>query len=209
MDSGKDRTRTEDLLAKHLRGDRGAEFRLFDRQRASLLEHARRHPLMSRLSALFSAEDLVHECLLRVLDRRVLARFEDRGAGSLRGLLVTILDRVMKDESRRASARKRGGAAGSRARADGDRPAELDLAGGREPSPTVAARAAEIEDLCRRVLPPSDFEVWRSFELVGSTSEEIARRIGSTPGAVRSRVRRIRERLVRELAVLVGSPPPR
>jgi len=198
-------TRTRDLLSRYLTGDRAAECRLFEAQRALLLQRAREHPLMRALSLHLAPEDLVGECLVRALDSRVLESFEDRGPGSLRNLLFAILDNVMKDAWRRRKAAKRGGRLGPGVSLDaGVEGRGLSLGPGalasEETTPTGAARARELLDLCKAVLSPAEWEVWRLAEVEGLDSAEVAKRIGSTAGSVRSKVRRIRGKLIARIA---------
>lgn len=198
-------TRTRDLLSRYLAGDRTAECRLFETQRALLVERAREHPLMRALAPHATPEDLVGECLVRTLDSRALDTFEDRGPGSLRNLLFAILDNVMKDACRRRQAQKRGGRFGPAVSLeakgwDSSRPLGASLPASSETTPTGAARAKELLELCRAVLSPAEWEVWRLAELDGLDSREVAERVGSTPGSVRSKIRRIRAKLIAEIA---------
>jgi RNA polymerase sigma factor (sigma-70 family) len=142
---------------------------------------------------------------LRALDSRALESFQDRGPGSLRNLLFAILDNVMRDACRRRSAQKRGGGhappVSLDARGwDASRPLGAGLLASDETTPTGAARAKELLALCRSVLAPAEWEVWKLAELEGLDSTEVAQRVGSTPGSVRSKVRRIRAKLIAEIA---------
>lgn len=190
--------RTRELLARYLRGESSAERELFERHRAELVDAARRHPLMPALASSATPEDLVGDCLVRVLGSGALRRFEDRGRGSLAGFLATVLDRVVLDACRRTSAAKRD---------HGPRALDADGAGAAAAgsTPTSAARAEELLALCCAVLAPRDWELWRWIELDGLRSEDVAQRTGTTAAAVRSRMRRIRARLLRELSSPPGS----
>src|SRR5262245_10553389 len=97
---------TSVALQRALAGDESAQTRLFQPMRQILLCEARRHPIARRIRSSFSAEDMVAEVWMRCFASGVLAGFEDRGRGSLRRLLCTILERVLRDMSRRLRAIK-------------------------------------------------------------------------------------------------------
>lgn len=102
-------TVTRELLERYRAGAFSAEERLFGRFRERLLALARAHSGLRAVSRHASAEDVVQEVFWRLLSSGALARFEDRGPGSLEALMRTILDRTVVDVVRRASSAKRGG----------------------------------------------------------------------------------------------------
>lgn len=163
---------------------------------------------MSGLAAHLTPEDLVDEVFLRVLSSGFLRRFEDQGQGSLAKALAAILDDMAVDAYRRFGAAKRGGAAALHSY---DQHAEVDETHGgaatiasRESTPTSDARASELLELCRTVLEPREWEVWRLFELEGLDSAAVAQRLGTSDAAVRGIFRRSRLRILRALAKKEG-----
>lgn len=192
-------TLTRELIARFLAGDRGAELRLFEKQRAHLLERARTHRLMEQLKKRCTPEDVVSEVFLRVMASGALASFEDRGRGSLRNLLFTVEDRVMVSMLRRETAEKRSANV---------LPLSCDWEEGRDmsqpaatgdPTPTSNARMTELLELCQKHLDAREWEIWRMAEVEGLDSPEIAKKLGTTSAAVRGVLFRARGKLVQAL----------
>lgn len=189
-------TRTATLLRLMLAGDLPAQRRLFERHRPMLAARAARSAAMGVLRRHVSAEDLVGEVYLRALESGCLLRFEDRGPGSLDGLLLTLLDRVIADACRRHGAVKRGA---NVRRVDGD-PSDMTALQASDPSPTGLARASELEALCRQHLSEREWEAFRLVQCDGLSAVEAAERLGSTDSAVRGLLLRARARLIKLLA---------
>lgn len=198
---------TREVLSKYLGGDAGAGESLFSRFRTILLDRARRHSRMHPIQREVTPEDVVQEVFQRALASGLLARFEDRGRGSLEAALMQILERTMVDFARRLGAEKRGGGF---ARVDpvpvGDsRAAEFDGIASTETSPTGRAREHELVELARRALEPHEFEIWDLVELAGYDSNEVASRLHMTASAVRGVLFRAKAKLVR---AIVGERDP-
>lgn len=209
MPGREERTRTQDRLARYLTGDREAERRLFESQRAELVRRAAGSPWMPGLAAHVTPEDLVDEVFLLVLRKGLLRTFQDPRPGALANLLGTVLDGVAIDALRRVGAQKRGGGAALRSLEPGE---AADTAGeglpvsSREPTPTSDARASELVELCRKLLEPREWEVWRLMEQEGFDSLEVARLLGTTDSAVRGILRRARLHILRALAKQGDAP---
>jgi len=199
---------TRERLEAALAGDREAERRLFDEHRAWLVEQARRERSVALLRPHVSLDDLVHEVFVRVLTTKALeGRFQDRGTGSLRRYLVTILRRVVVDEVRRQRAIKRGANARTVSFDEGDglgAPMASPHPSADDPSPTSNARAAELLALCRRELSEEEWKVWDLVEGRGLSSKEAGELLGSSPAAVRGVLFRAKRRLLE----ILGEGPP-
>jgi RNA polymerase sigma factor (sigma-70 family) len=193
-------TLTKELLARYLAGDFAAEERLFSRFRTALLERARRHPRLRPLARDCTAEDVVQEVFRRVLASGLLNAFEDRGRGTLEAVLTRVLENTLVDFGRRASARKRGG---THERLDaletGVAPG-LDRLPADDTTPTNRARSKELVELAGRELEPRELEAWRWVEIEGLDAADVARRMKSTPAAIRGLVFRARAKLIRALS---------
>jgi RNA polymerase sigma factor (sigma-70 family) len=204
MSAREERTRTHDRLARYLTGDHEAERRLFEAQRAELSRRASSSSWMAGLSAHVTPEDLVDEVFLRVLESGLLRSFHDPRPGALADLLGTVLEGVATDAYRRAQALKRGGGTPIRSLDGhgkaGDTTGDGLAVASREPTPTSDARASELVQLCRTVLEPREWEVWRLIEQEGLHSSTVARRLGTSDAAVRGLFRRARLRILRVLA---------
>ncbi|MEW6073053.1 MAG: sigma-70 family RNA polymerase sigma factor [Planctomycetota bacterium] len=189
-------TRTAELLAAYLGGDRAAEFRLFATHRAALLAAARRHRLARVAVRYTPVEDVVDEVFLRVLSADLLRRFEDQGRGSLERLLLTILDRALKDACRRHGTLKRGGWLRRAPAANGEEDGALERCASCEPTPTSEARHHELLELARTRLDEREWEVWFATEVEGRRSQEIEARSGVPASTVRTILSRAREKLL-------------
>ena len=194
---------TREQVADYLAGDPIAARELFERHREVLLRRTRGHCSMRALRHETSPDDVVDEVFLRALSSGFLERFEDRGRGSLRRALFTILDRTLADACRRHGSLKRQANAGALS-LDGEEAGGLipDLASrlaSEDPTPTSAARAAELIEFCERLLDPREWEFWRLSEVEGLDGPDIARRCGVSDSAVRGVLFRARAKLVRAL----------
>ena len=197
-DGSAETTLTRVMLDQYRRGVTGGEHRLFDTHRERLLTRARKHPWMRGLSAHTTCEDVVDEVFLRALAGGFFERFDDRGRGSLLRALTRILDRVLADGYRRLGAHKRGrNEAFARENAGPEDPSWRRLAAGEESTPTSSARAAEMLGMCRRVLDPEEWEVWRLTEILGLESQAVGERVGKSSSAARSILHRARTKLLR------------
>jgi len=192
---------TRELVRLYLRGQHGPARRLFEIHRELLLKRVRSHPLARQTRTRASAEDIVSEVFVRALSSGLFDRFEDRGPGSLRNALFTVLERTLVDMLRRAGTVKRGANA---------RPLSLDEVGttdgtlvdaipSRDPNPSSLARSHELEELCRSVLEEREWRAWQLVEMEGRSSAEAAERLGSSPAAIRGLLFRARAKLVRAL----------
>lgn len=188
---------TSGLINAYLSGSGEAERALFDRFRSVLEGHARRRLTRGFTRIQLSAEDAVDEVFVRALASGLLHRFESRGKRSLEHVLVDILDKVLIDQLRRQSAKKRTGgmpdvSLSERATHDVDRSPD--------PTPTSQARASELMRICHATLDEREWNVWRAVVLEGEDAATVAHRIGSTPAAVRAMLHRARKRIIRRLA---------
>ncbi len=203
-------TLTRELLERLLAGDLDAERRLFEAHRERLLAGARRHSLFRRLRSLVSADDVVQEVLWRSLSSRLLSRFEDRGRGSLDSLLDTVLDRTLVDMARRSNAQKRGGLHTS-FRIDtvesNDHPA---LAGmeARTATPSSDLRAADLLRFCRDHLEEEEWTIWHAVEIEGLDTSLVGEERGISASAIRARLFRARQKLIRALEAEFGRDRP-
>ena len=132
------------------------------------------------LSSVEHALDIVQETLLDVFEG--LREFTASSEGDFRNWLATIALNNIRDGARRANAAKRA-RPNPRATSD-EQPSSLSvsLLGGREPSPSQHALAAELEQRIRYALshelPPAYREVLILRRLCGMDYAEIARRMG-------------------------------
>jgi RNA polymerase sigma factor (sigma-70 family) len=194
-------TSTRAVLDQYRSGVTGAEQRLFLTHRERLLRRARRHPWMRGLSAHTTCEDVVDEVFVRALAGGFFERFDDRGRGSLLRALTRILERVVADGYRRLGTHESGRLRTvEQAAAGPETPSWRPVASGEEPSPTSNVRAVEMLGLCRRILDPEEWEVWRLTEIVGLESRAIGERIGRSASASRSVLHRARAKLLRVFA---------
>ena len=194
---------TREQVADYLAGDPIASRELFERHREVLLRRTRGHGSMRALRHATAPEDIVDEVFLRALSSGFLERFEDRGRGSLGRALFTILDRTLADACRRYGSLKRQANAGTLSLdgedAGGRIPDHASRLASEDPTPTSAARAAELIELCERLLDVREWEFWRLAEVEGLDSPDIARRCGVSDSAVRGVLFRARAKLVRAL----------
>jgi RNA polymerase sigma factor (sigma-70 family) len=147
-------------------------------------------------------EDLVHDALARALDSGLLEHFEDRGPGSLRNLLLRVLDRTILDALRAERAEKRS----TNARGSGGDESEAGAIGQhvdrREPSPTSVARSSEWIGLCRSLLAEHEWRVWSAVELEGCTPSEVARMLGLGESSARGILFRARSKILHAFLAL-------
>ena len=171
---------------------------LFLKLQAELRREIVHHQGMTALRRTHDPEDLLQAVFARALadERLRTGAFEHRGTGSLRAYLHTFVNSVIVDEIRKLSARKRNDArppdaAGqdSRDELPGEGPPSLD------PTPTCIARTHEIESRILAQLQPTDRTIWQLKTEGGLGFAAIARRIGTTESAVRSRYFRLKEEL--------------
>lgn len=188
--------RTRELVERFVEGDPGVEAELIGTIRSAILKYLPRRPLWRRLKRRVTAEDVVDEVWVRLLQGHVLEKFEWRYAGSLANEIRTILDFTLTDMNRRISAEKRGG---------GREPLSLepedpDCGGGhdapaKDATPSVHAWTAEARAFVRERLSEGQREVLEGW-LQGFTATEIARRLEVSPRTARRAIEAI-ERLYR------------
>lgn len=210
MDDARGETATRDQIAGYLRGDQSAERALFDRHRRVLEAVARRHRAMPFLEHHVAVEDLANETFARALISGFFTTFEDRGPGSLRNGLVTILECVINDWCRRLGAGKR--FIDTHARTLGTPPESAGRSSAHKfsasppPSPTSEARASELLEMCRKALTPREWAVWTLSQGNGLESPEIAAALQTSSSAIRGLLRRARMRVSEALCRLHDGP---
>jgi RNA polymerase sigma-70 factor (ECF subfamily) len=181
-----ERASDEELMGRVRAGDVGRLADLFDRHAGRLRQFFLRRGGDRDLS-----DDLVQETFLRVLRYRS----SWRGEGSFAGWLYRLACNVEHDERARGGARDL--AAAAAAAADGA--AAADSAGAAAPPEAIARResVARLYAALARLEPQERALVeFRWFQ--GLRAEQIAERLGCTPGAARVRLHRAHLRL-REL----------
>lgn len=166
------------------------------------------------------AEDLAQEFFVHVMEKTTLRRADEK-RGRFRSFLLGALVRFLAQAREHHSAQKRGG---------GRPPLQLDGMAGQANEPSVPPADAHAYDrewavhLLRQALATveqeyarrgraAEFSVLRAY-LPGSPAvpayEEVARQLGSSLGALKTDVHRLRERLRdvlrREIAATVSSP---
>lgn len=170
-----DERTTLDLVARMRRGDERAWQDLYDRYRDELLL-AIRSQLGPRLRSALQSEDVLQSVALEAFRR--MPRFEDRGQGSLRGLLHLLVRRKVVDQARAAGR-------GARGRSG---PLTDSLAGrAAAPVPEPVYRDPRYLRLERalQALPPDLREVIRLRRFEGLSGKETAERLGRSDEATR------------------------
>jgi RNA polymerase sigma factor (sigma-70 family) len=163
------------------------------------------------------AEDVVQGLFVQLLERRTFARARpDRGR--FRSFLLGCFTRYLADDSDRAAAAKRGGDRGQPISAntgqDGSA-AQAELADTATPESeyarrwalaTLAHALAEVEAAYARSGRGAVFETLRAT-LTGEAEPyaELARRLGSSEGAVKTASHRLRQRFAQALRSIVAS----
>ncbi len=147
-----------------------------------------------------TAEDIANDVFMRAMQSATVTegRFEARGVGSFRVYLRSMIDSVILDEHNKRLALKRGGA-------QRHEPVSESLAAGRvwgadptTPSREIVSRESVHGMLAR--LEDSEREVFVLHAMAQMDFPEIARRLGGTDSAHRSRYDRARKKLLRALA---------
>jgi RNA polymerase sigma-70 factor, ECF subfamily len=172
----------EELVRLVLAGDGTAARVLFERHEQVLRSRARRR-LVGGLRRKVGASDIVQETYLSVFTD--LTGFEDRGPGSFRRWLDTVLECRAKDEARRHV-----GAAKRSARREVSRPADVSDPGPRAwgDSPSVAAVKQEDREMLLRAITSMEGDDRRVLELVhleGKGFADAGRALGRSTGAAR------------------------
>lgn len=173
-----------ELVAAALRGDPGAFAALVARSRRRL------DAVVGRMLPADEAEDVVQEALLRAYLGLSQLRDPDRFGSWLCGIAVNLA----KMRLRRRAAQPRVLAAGGLTAEAVDNE-EQELLG-------IVQDAVEL-------LPPGQRDVVLMHYIDDLSCDEIARLLGTTPGAVRVRLHRARAQLRRELASLAPVPVPK
>ena len=178
------------MLSDFLQGDPG----LFLRLRRGLLVEVAGHVLFDAVGRHHTAEDVVNELWASVFERGSLARFQDRGPGSLRAWFYRAIDHQMVDLFRRSHATKRGGGGA-------DRLLESSMVDARRPSsesrvgPAASAELRDLISFCASELPRNQAEVWRLRAQEGRDFAAIGAQLDITASAARGLFRRAIEKL--------------
>lgn len=192
-------TETQKLLDGIRLGDRDAERQLFSAFEGLLRADARQHPLMAVVRRRHSEEDVVHEVWLRFCGSGSFLRFEHRGPGSLRRFLGIMLDRALVDLVRHDQADRRGGSLDVRSLDDGHHDGRELQHATDDPTPTSRSRSAELRRLCRRILEPREYEIWRMVEVEERAAVEVAAEMCTSSASIRGIVHRARLKLLKQL----------
>jgi RNA polymerase sigma factor (sigma-70 family) len=171
--------RDEALVAAARSGDRAAFAALVERHYGVLLATCRRITGDAELAA-----DAAQEAVLAALLGLDRLRRDDRFAAWLLGIGINLSRRALRDRARWQCA-------------DGHEPAAAVL------GPHEAAEAARIAELVRAAisaLPPGQRAAVALFHLGGLGHAEVAGRLGTRPGAVKTRLHKARAALRRQLA---------
>ncbi|HEY7620996.1 MAG TPA: bifunctional nuclease domain-containing protein [Solirubrobacteraceae bacterium] len=167
------------LVAAARDGDRGAFAALVERHYGMLSGLCRRITGDAEMAA-----DAAQEAVLAALLGLDRLRDDDRFAAWLAGIAINLCRRALRDRARWR-------------RADGSEPVAAD------PGPDEAVAAAEIAERVRAAiaaLPPGQRAAVALFHLGGLGHAEVAGRLGTRPGAVKTRLHKARSTLRRELA---------
>jgi RNA polymerase sigma factor (sigma-70 family) len=167
------------LVAAAHGGDRGAYAALVERHYRVLLATCRRVTGDTEMAA-----DAAQEAVVAALVGLDRLRSDDRFAAWLVGIGINLSRRALRERARWQHA-------------DGPEPA----ASG--PAPQEAAEAARIAERVRAAiaaLPPGQRAAVALFHLGGLGHAEVAGRLGTRPGAVKTRLHKARAALRRELA---------
>ena len=173
-----------------------------ERLRPRLLAFVRLH-FDPALRARESCSDLVQSVCREVLEN--VGRIEYQGDEAFRCWLFTWALHKIRDRQRYWLAQKRD--AGREVRLDGSGADDLLACYGTFCTPSREAMLHEQIDRIERAfdrLPPQYREVITLARIAGLPHAEIAARLGSTPGAVRTQLNRALVRLTSELALLEG-----
>jgi RNA polymerase sigma factor (sigma-70 family) len=147
-----------------------------------------------------TAEDIAHDVFMRAMHSSTVTegRFEARGVGSFRVYLRSMIDSVVLDEHNKRLALKRGGS-------QRHEPLSESLSAGcvlgadpMTPSRELASRESVYGMLAR--LDVAEREVFVLHAMGQMDFPEIARRLGGTDSAHRSRYDRARKKLLRAMA---------
>ncbi|MBA2529013.1 MAG: bifunctional nuclease family protein [Euzebyales bacterium] len=179
------------LVAAAREGDRTA-FAVLVRRHRPMLEAVCRRMLHDRELAQDAAQEAVLGALLNV-DR---LRRPDRFGAWLAGIGLNRCRQVLRQRARESWETLHGGRAVTDCSDDGPSPADL-------------AEAAEMAALVRRAiaaLPPGQREATALYYLDGLTHRELAAALGTTVGAVKTRLHKARSHLRRDLLYLREEP---
>ena len=186
----------EDLVRKVRDGDEAAARRLFERHSVELRERVARD-LPRALRPRVAASDVVQEAYLAAFLR--LGDFEDRGDGSFRRWIATILENKVKDEVRHhALAGKRD------VRREVDVQSGIVRLAGASPVRSASADLRDAEDRAQVAramagLPSAQREVMRLVHEERLTVEQAAARMGRSLAAARKLYSRAVLRLADDL----------
>jgi DNA-directed RNA polymerase specialized sigma24 family protein len=179
------------LIARIKEGDRDASQRIWDEyfQRLVALARSRLRGAARRVADEEDVALCAFDSFFRRAERGQFPRLDDRH--DLWQLLFVLTARKAINQARREGRLSRGaGRVRSLTDLDG---LDLDVALGREPTPELAAQAA---DECRRLLESLNDESLRDvalWKMQGESNTEIARRLGVIEKTVERKLRRIRQ----------------
>jgi RNA polymerase sigma-70 factor (ECF subfamily) len=191
----------ETLIRRAQKGDEEALRELHERYE-DVLQRRIRGKLPAHLGRKFSVADVLQEARLAVF--RHAGTFEDRGAGSFRNWLLTIVDRKLHDLVRRhMGTAKRG------ERREVSRGRRMDTANfvAVGPSPSQIAIGSELEALVRAAMDalPEDYrEILRLAREECLSLREVAERMGRSRDAVKKLYWRALQRFRQELQIREG-----
>lgn len=189
--------RTTICLERWHQGDENAVRELVERDAPWVLDHVRRR-LGAGLRKRVDSVDVVQEAMLEVL--RYAPRFVAPDQARFRGLMVRIVENVLREQHRFFHARRR---AMSR-EADGATAAALQLSDSGA-SPSGAAVAREDQRWLRlglELLGPEDRKIIVLRQWDEMPFDEVGRSLGVTEDAARMRFRRALARLARKVKSL-------
>ena len=179
------------LIARIKKGDRDASQRIWDEyfQRLVALARSRLRGAARRVADEEDVALCAFDSFFRRAERGQFPRLDDRH--DLWQLLFVLTARKAINQARREGRLMRGaGRVRSLTDLDG---LDLDVALGNEPTPELAAQAA---DECRRLLDSLGDESLRDvalWKMRGDSNAEIARRLGVIEKTVERKLRRIRQ----------------
>jgi RNA polymerase sigma factor (sigma-70 family) len=177
-------------------GDQQALGTLWERFTPLLHHRIRKHEAWPALERQMGVEDIAQEVWIRVL-KGANDELSWSGKGAFVSWLARVTDTAILDLSRRSLATKRGGGSQPERLESGPLLHATKLPGAtRTQGPASSARVLEFENLTREVLNEREQKAWTWTAVLGFTTEEAAYGLSTTPAAVRSLLRRSRQRLM-------------
>lgn len=180
-------------------GDPAAFDTLYRRFGPLLRSRVTRSRVWALLQGRMQPEDVTQEIWARAIPAAQTG-FVDAGPGSFLGFLGKIADRTMIDLARRLCAQRRGGGAEAAGlQTDWENHVLRKPGNPDQPTPTNLARASELAQLAKEVLPADLHSAWHLVEVEGFTAEEAGLGLRRTASAVRGLLLRARARLMAQL----------